>query len=404
MRAILAAVLANLVAAHELRDNDSVNSNQEVCLLSLRANMSRAAASLFQSGQAVAKTHRKMREWAQDHENIKSELLHARAASGTEADMSAVTDDNEIDSFIEEQRRSTDTCFAKLLEARRTLDGVTEKVLRLDEEISAQTEISKGNMMIIQDRFTASEEALKEKEDTGKDCEEQFEKAIEDLQHYRDELAELKQIANPEVRSKVASDLDYEQLIEQHIASVGAQFDQQNSFLQMDASVQTNATMCQGMVNFLNRRSEEKESNATKYTALDCDAMREVLQEEFTKSWEEITRLLQEGENLAQQQKELCYDEAKEVHNTKHASITQDIKDSTRSIQMAKDVISALQPLLDNARLEAEALAAHIQGLKSDCNVDTAVSDHLKTVRRLIQSLNECPGRNDFRLTVPEIV
>jgi flagellin-specific chaperone FliS len=259
-------------------------------------------------------------------------------------------------------------------------------------------------MMIIQDRFTASEEALKEKEDTGKDCEEQFEKAIEDLQHYRDELAELKQIANPEVRSKVASDLDYEQLIEQHIASVGAQFDQQNSFLQMDASVQTNATMCQGMVNFLNRRSEEKESNATKYTALDCDAMREVLQEEFTKSWEEITRLLQEGENLAQQQKELCYDEAKEVHNTKHASITQDIKDSTRSIQMAKDVISALQPLLDNARLEAEALAAHIQGLKSDCNVDTAVSDHLKTVRRLIQSLNECPGRNDFRLTVPEIV
>jgi len=352
----------------------------------------------------VAKTHRKMREWAQDHENIKSELLHARAASGTEADMSAVTDDNEIDSFIEEQRRSTDTCFAKLLEARRTLDGVTEKVLRLDEEISAQTEISKGNMMIVQDRFTASEEALKEKEDTGKDCEEQFEKAIEDLQHYRDELAELKQIANPEVRSKVASDLDYEQLIEQHIASVGAQFDQQNSFLQMDASVQTNATMCQGMVNFLNRRSEEKESNATKYTALDCDAMREVLQEEFTKSWEEITRLLQEGENLAQQQKELCYDEAKEVHNTKHASITQDIKDSTRSIQMAKDVISALQPLLDNARLEAEALAAHIQGLKSDCNVDTAVSDHLKTVRRLIQSLNECPGRNDFRLTVPEIV
>jgi len=403
MRAILVGVLANVVAAQELRDNDSVNSNQEVCLLSLRANMSRAAASLAASGQAVAKTHRKMREWAQDHENIKSELLHARASSGTQADMSAVTDDNEIDSFIEEQRRSTDSCFAKLLEARRTLDGVTEKVLRLDEEISAQTEISKGNMMIIQDRFTASEDALKEKEDTGKDCEEQFEKAIEDLQHYRDELAELKQIANPEVRSKVASDLDYKQLIEQHIASVGEQFDQQSSFLQMDASVQTNATMCQGVVNFLNRRSEEKESNATKYTALDCDAMREVLQEEFTKSWEEITRLLQEGENLAQQQKELCYDEAKEVHNTKHASITQDIKDSTRSIQMAKDVISALQPLLDNAKLEAEALAEHIQSLKSDCNVDTAVSDQLKSVRTLIQSLNECPGRNDFRLTVPEI-
>jgi len=397
MRAILFAVLATWVAGQELRDNDSVNTDPEVCLLSLRANMSRAAL-WTQSGQAVAKTHRKMREWAQNHENIKSELLQAREMSGTMQDARAVTDDNDIDSFIEEQKRSTDTCFAKLLEARRTLDGVTEKVLRLDEEISAQTEISKGNMAIIQDRFTASEESLNVKETGQKDCSEEYEKAIEDLQHYRDELAELKQIANPEVRSKVASDLDYKQLIKQHVDSVSAGFEDQSSFLQM------NATMCQGVVNYLNRRSEEKEDNATKYTALDCDAMRTVLQEEFTKSWDEITKLKQEGEQLAKEKKELCLDEVREVHNTEHTSIAQDIKDATRAIQMAKDVISALQPLLDNAKLEAESLALHIQGLKSDCNVDTAVSDHLKTVRRLIQSLNECPGRNDFRLTVPELV
>jgi hypothetical protein len=362
--------------------------------------MSRAAASLFQSGQAVAKTHRKMQEWAQDHENLKNELVQARALSGTMQDARAVTDDLEIDSFIEEQKRSTDTCFAKLLEARRTLDGVTEKVLRLDEEISAQSEVSKGNMIIIQDNFVKSEDALKEKDEGNKDCEDQYEKAIEDLQHYRDELAELKQIANPEVRSKVASDLDYKQLIAQHIESVGSAFDQQSSFLQMNAST----TMCQGVVTYLNRRSEEKENNATKYTALDCDAMRTVLQEEFTKSWEEITRLKQEGEQLAAERKDMCFDEGKDVHNTKHATITQDIKDATRSIQMAKDVISALQPLLENAQLEAENLALHIQSLKNDCNVDTAVSEHLKTVRRLIESLNECPGRNDFKLTVPELV
>lgn len=402
MCAIFIAVLANLVLAHELRDNDSVNTDPEVCLLSLRANMSRVAALWTQSGQAVAKTHRQMREWAQNHENIKNELLQARELSGTLQDVRAVTDDNEIDSFIEEQKRSTDSCFAKLLEARRTLDGVTEKVLRLDEEISAQTEISKGNMMIIQDRFTASEEALKEKEEALKTCEEKFEQAIEDLQHYRDELMELKQIANPEVRSKVASDLDYKQLIAQHVESAGTDFDKQNSFLQM------NATMCQGVVNYLNRRAEEKilggEKNSTKYTALDCDAMRTVLQEEFTKSWEEITRLKQEGEQLAADDKDLCFEDSKEVHNVKHATITQDIKESTRSIQLAKDVISALEPLLDNAKLEAESLALHIQSLKNDCNVDTAVSDHLKTVRRLIESLNACPGRNDFKLTVPELV
>merc|ERR1719183_1343508 len=233
-------------------------------------------------------------------------------------------------------------CFAKLLEARGTLDGVTEKVLRLDEEISAQTEISKGNMAIIQDRFTASEESLNVKQTGQNDCSEEYEKAIEDLQHFRDELAELKQIANPEVRSKVASDLDYKQLIAQHVESAGTDFDKQNSFLQM------NATMCQGVVNYLNRRAEEKilggEKNSTKYTALDCDAMRTVLQEEFTKSWEEITRLKQEGEQLAADDKDLCFEDSKEVHNVKHATITQDIKESTRSIQLAKDVIPHWSP------------------------------------------------------------
>merc|ERR1719160_206757 len=102
---------------------------------------------------------------------------------------------------------------------------------------------------------------MKEKDDTNKECDEQYEKAIEDLQHYRDELAELRQIANPEVRSKVASDLDYKQLIAQHVESVGSAFDQQNALLQTNASafyqqsafLQMNATMCQGVVNYLNR-------------------------------------------------------------------------------------------------------------------------------------------------------
>merc|ERR1719498_2282926 len=117
-----------------------------------------------------------------------------------------------------------------------------------------------------------------------------------------------------------------------------------------------NATTCQGVVNYLNRLAEEKENNSTKYTALDCDAMRTVLQEEFTKSWEEITRLKQEGEQLASEQKDMCFEDNKEVHDTKHATITQDIKDATRSIQMAKDVISALQPCSKMQSLKPKAL------------------------------------------------
>ena len=46
-------------------------------------------------------------------------------------------------------------------------------------------------------------------------------------------------------------------------------------------------------------------------------------------------------------------------------------------------------------------LEEHVSLLKTDCEVEDGATEQLKAVRTLIMSLENCPGRNDFRLTIP---
>lgn len=46
-------------------------------------------------------------------------------------------------------------------------------------------------------------------------------------------------------------------------------------------------------------------------------------------------------------------------------------------------------------------LRVHLQDISSTCEETEHVTEHLKKVRDLLKSLQECPGRDDFRLRVP---
>jgi len=253
-------------------------------------------------------------------------------------------------------------------------------------------------MRSIKDAIERSVLAGEQKEKDIAQCEEEYTKNMADLDDHREELLELKQIANPEVRSKVAHDINYHEIIKQHVNDVTTEFDA--AVAEPASLLEMNATSCQGVVNYLNSK---KSLNGTKYTALDCNATREVLQDEFTSSWAAISKLLQEGEADAKSQKEECIENANMVYSSSQADTTAEMRDATRNIQMAKDVLSAVNPLLDNARKESEALTAHLEVLKSNCQLDDDVTDHLTRVRELIMSLEDCPGRNDFRLEVPDL-
>lgn len=373
----------------------------EVCLLTLRANVSRMQA-WGQSAKSITSQHKEMRSWASSHAAIRTALMQVRATSRHQHQQpepeTLTHETTEMQAFIAQQEASTDKCHSKILEARRTLDGVTAKVLQLSDEVEGQEAIIEANTLRIKDAIERSVTAGEKKEGDLTQCETDYTKNMADLEHHRDELLELRQIANPSVRSKVAHDINYQELINKHVADVAAEF---NASLEDQASLlETNSSSCQGVVAYLNSKAGP---DATKYTALDCNATREVLQQEFTTSWTTISDLLEQGEAEAKAQKEECIEGASMVYSSSQVDTSAEMRDSTRNIQMAKDVLSGINPLLNNARAEASSLTTHLEGLKDTCQLDDDVTIHLTRVRELIMSLEECPGRNDFRLEVPII-
>jgi hypothetical protein len=371
----------------------------EVCLLTLRAGASRMSAHA-QSAASLTSRHKEMRKWASDHASKKNALMMQMRSSTHQPESTTLTSETAaMDAFISQQSLSTDRCHSKILEARRTLDGVTAKVLQLSDEVEGQEAIIEANTLRIKDAIEVSVQAGITKETDLAQCDAEYTKNMADLEHHREELLELRQIANPSVRSKVAHDINYQELINQHVAGVGEAFDAEMA-AQSASLLEVSASSCQGMVNYLNSK---KSMNGTKYTALDCNATRNVLQEEFTKSWETITHILEEGEAEAARVKEECIDNVNMVYSASQADTSAEMRDATRNIQRAKDVNTAVTPLLNNARTESEVLSAHLEQLKANCQLDDDVTDHLTRVRELIMSLEECPGRNDFRLEVPDL-
>lgn len=64
-------------------------------------------------------------------------------------------------------------------------------------------------------------------------------------------------------------------------------------------------------------------------------------------------------------------------------------------------MINGLTPRLQDASRAAAKMDQHLKRVKAECEVSGEVSEHLLKVRKLIESLEACPGRNAFRLLLP---
>jgi hypothetical protein len=109
-------------------------------------------------------------------------------------------DEDALTKFIEAQKVSGDACSSRLLEAKRSLDGLLHDLKSLSmqvEDHETVLEVEQQNLKATDLSIDAVEDQYEE--ETAK-CTEEREKALEDLDQYRAELAELQQIAKPSVR------------------------------------------------------------------------------------------------------------------------------------------------------------------------------------------------------------
>merc|ERR1719198_92241 len=163
---------------------------------------------------------------------------------------------------------------------------------------------------------------------------------------------------------------------------------------------------CKKVVDFLNARAaapyDEVEKAGIKYSVIDCTAARQRLQDEFTDAYIEITKLITDGEAAATSEKERCDLTAKNDEDERSSQLNLQIARCTADITAAKDTIHELEPLMQNGEEETKLLEKYLEKtLKKRCAQDDEATEHLKAVRRLIMSLEKCPGRNDFKLMIP---
>jgi len=440
-------VLAALAAAEECE------LEQGVCLLSLRASAG-AKVAVSSAQRSWSSRQEELRAWGKQHAELKQQLLHVKPA-GVEAwhpdeqsDRAGLTlldqgkkadglADSWLDDFIGAQTATGDACHAKVLEAKRTLDGLSAKALALSDSIEGHEAVIEGNTQLIRDGMENKENGDDTRAKDDANCEDAHKDALQENQKYRLELDELDQMANPAVRSSIAHDMDVQAEIKAHLEAKGLMVaddaKDKNAAAAKAATTTTTTTTaapavsllsdvkphaalvesCSSLSQFLHkvqnqhslisRLSPSTDGGSGKLVQLDCNATRDGLQKQYTEAYIEITRLFKEGEELAADNLDLCKQNAADKHTGNDAIVDQKLTKATRAVQAAKDVIEEFQPQLDQTKSQVLKLEAHITSLQTTCVVDEEVTSHLKKVRMLIDSLDKCPGRNDFQLTVPTV-
>jgi hypothetical protein len=289
-----------------------------------------------------------------------------------------------------------------MMEAKRTIDGVGAKVVQLSDEIAAEQSIINSQKMIVDNAIEQLEASEAQEVEDLALCQKNYEEQWAALDGKRNEIVELEQIANPSVRSSIAHDMDVEAYVDKHIRAMESRF--RNTSMEAMSAIAITEENCKRVVDFLNnkRAPDEEEKAGIKYSVIDCTAARQRLQDEFTEAYIEITKLITEGEKEAIDEKERCDLTAKNDEDERSSQLNLQISRSTADITAAKDTIHELEPLLNNGKEETEALEKYLEKtLSRMCTEDANVTEHLKAVRRLIMSLEKCPGRNDFKLMIP---
>ena len=404
------------------------HDHDEVCLLSLRARLSQRQGAYKAQAAALAAQHEESLQWSKSNAEAKRQLmavtstgaqaqLDSKETDGSEANAASAdgapptvsdsgvrltTDTQEIDDFIFDQMVSKDTCTSKMMEAKRSIDGIAAKVMQLSDEIEAEQSIINSQKMVVDHAIEQLEASEQQEQEDLAACQTAYEEQWAALDGKRNEIVELEQIANPSVRSAIAHDMDVEAYVNKHVRAMESRF--RNTSMEAMSAIAITEENCKRVVDFLNKRApaDEVEKAGIKYSVVDCTAARQRLQDEFTDAYIEITKLITDGEAAATSEKERCDLTAKNDEDERSSQLNLQIARCTADITAAKDTIHELEPLLNNGEDETKAMEKYLEKtLRKMCKEDENVTEHLKAVRRLIMSLEKCPGRNDFKLMIP---
>merc|ERR1719409_2702440 len=137
------------------------------------------------------------------------------------------------------------------------------------------------------------------------------------------------------------------------------------------------------------------------FIELDCSEARFLLQHEFSSAYLELYGLHEAAVVRLEEEQRECLRRAHSVYDMKVKHLDDEIRKHTARIAKARTVVNGVVARLQDASRASAKMEQHLKKLKDECEVSGEVSEHLLKVRKLIESLEACPGRNAFRLSIP---
>ena len=319
--------------------------------------------------------------------------------------------------LVYEQTKNQQNCYGKLLEAKRSLDGLLDSVNVTFRDLMAQNDIIEAMNTTIRGLLEDQQREWSEYIEDQGECVNSRAANATRLADIEDEMTELRTIANPGVRSAVdfnrargyqddargAVTLDQGALGNVNIDAY--QEEDRSAFLEEAATMDLSAdaaacTRFSSLVQALESRHGIKLVQGP----VNCHAEREALQTAFTQAFLSLGDLFNRKNQTIQDQFSDCLNTA--TYDYKEAvegpdGIDPKIQTAARQIHAAQSRIALLEPRLHDVEQAVRVMRTHIHHLNSTCTLDENVLGHLHSVQVLIGQMAECPGRNDFYLKIP---
>jgi len=368
-----------------------------------------------ESGLVVEHEDAEVLSWRNDHLATRKELelMVAQKESSPLA--------QEIEMFVGDHLKSADSCHSKILEARRTLDGITAQVLSMDDNIGHHRNIEVESTIALRVAMEERSSLQAELATSQGKCQQMEDKTIA---KYADELEELRQIAMPTVRSMISTSEDYGDTAEAVAADIKSQISSSDALKAQAAAELSQGSasslvqitwgqeQCRRFVSFLSKMSGLSKTAAQtpdgiqqtarkEFLELDCSEARFLLQHEFSSAYLELYGLHEAATVRLDEEQRECLRLAHHTYDMKVKHLDDEVRKATARISKARAVVNGLMTRLQDASRAATKMDQHLKRLKAECEVSGEVSAHLLKVRELIESLEACPGRNDFRLSIP---
>jgi len=368
------------------------------CLLQKSSNMKKSSV-ISVSGALVPSAHR---NWRAEHRLL-------LADTGKSMDV--------LQEFINAQQASGDACSARLLESKRILDGLLKDLKSLSTQIDSHEEVLEtetSNLNITELSVKAVETVHAEALIV---CEKEKQDASDRVSQYQSELAELDQIAKPSVRYEHAISVKTATATKATKSSLLEDWSKDSclaflSFQKKHGKSLKKTTAKQDPDSNNNDNNDNNDNNnnnaAVEPTvkedipeAVDCDSQRDQLQKAFTEAYITTRNLLKEAQKDVEDT--TCVDTAEAKKAADLVPLVAERERASSLIESSSQSIAALEPVLDLIDSRVEKLSNHIYNvLTPECAEAKEVSEALTKIRELILLLEECPGRNDFKLKIPE--